>query len=78
MALTQQVDEKRMRDQADNERNKAYDADMIKNSQICTLLDERQNNDTRKLNAELNKFRLAILIINSFLKVVLFSWVFNK
>lgn len=57
-ALTTQIEEKRLRDQAEAERNKAYDADMVKNSQICSLLDTRQSNDTRKNNAELNKFRL--------------------
>jgi len=56
--LTAQIEEKRLKDQADNERTKAYDAEMIKNAQICTLLDDRQKNDTKKLNEQLNKFRL--------------------
>ena len=57
-ALERQKEEKRMRQQAENERNSAYDADMLKTAQICTLLDDRQKNDLRQHNEQLNKFRL--------------------
>jgi len=55
--LSTQIEEKRLRNQIENERKKAYDAEMVKNSQICTLLDTRQQNDTMRQNVELNKFR---------------------
>jgi len=55
--LSAQIEEKRLRDQIENERKNAYDAEMIKNSQICSLLDTRQKNDTMRQNVELNKFR---------------------
>ena len=57
--LDAQIEEKRLHKQAEDERNKACDAELVKNSQICSLLDSRQQNDTRKLNEELNKFRCA-------------------
>lgn len=57
-SLAKQIEEKKLSQQAERERANAYDNDMIKTAQICTLLDERQSNDTRKLNEQLNKFRL--------------------
>lgn len=57
-SLSKQIEEKKLMQQAERERANAYDNDMIKTAQICTLLDERQSNDTRKLNGQLNKFRL--------------------
>jgi len=55
--LSAQIEEKRLRDQVENERKNAYDSEMVKNSQICTLLDTRQKNDTMQQNVQLNKFR---------------------
>ena len=56
-SLSKQIEEKKLMQQAERERANAYDNDMIKTAQICTLLDERQSNDTRTLNGQLNKFR---------------------
>ena len=59
--LAAQIEEKRLRNQVENERKNAYDSEMIKNSQICTLLDTRQKNDTMRQNVELNKFRFVYI-----------------
>lgn len=64
-ALTAQIAEKELLKQAEREGKAAYDADMLKTAQICTLLDKRQNDDVKEVNKQLNKFRLEQQTVGS-------------
>ncbi|XP_053318700.1 RIB43A-like with coiled-coils protein 2 [Spea bombifrons] len=57
-ALDVQIHDKKVYKEIENERQEAYDAEIIQNDQIACLLDERQKEDVRKLNEAIGEFRL--------------------
>ncbi|XP_077122749.1 RIB43A-like with coiled-coils protein 2 [Ranitomeya variabilis] len=57
-ALDSQVHDKKIQKEIENKRQEAFDAQMVQNDQTLRLLDQRQKDDIRNLNAVINEFRL--------------------
>lgn len=56
-ALERQVAERKWMEEQERRRSEAFAADMARNDKICTLLQNRQENDLSKLNKSINSFR---------------------
>ncbi|CAJ0939942.1 unnamed protein product [Ranitomeya imitator] len=57
-ALDSQVHDKKIQKEIEDKRQEAFDAQMVQNDQTLRLLDQRQKDDIRNLNAAINEFRL--------------------
>lgn len=56
--LSTQVKERKIREETEQARDNAFMNDMVRNDNIASMLEQRQDGDIRKLNAALNEFRL--------------------
>ncbi|KAG9491267.1 hypothetical protein GDO78_006571, partial [Eleutherodactylus coqui] len=57
-ALDAQVQDRDVRQEIENKRDEAFDAQMVRNDKVLCLLDRRQKDDIRDLNKAIDQFRL--------------------